>query len=93
MSCVRLNRSDVEALQAEGFPAFGKFVAGRWLGAALSVAGLASAIGLFLTIPLSISRVPKAMAGDEIFPEAISRLTRRLNTLHVDRQRDGVVGI
>ncbi len=74
---------DVETLQAEGFPAFGLFIAGKWLGMTLALGGLASAMGLFLAILLSISRVPKAMADDGIFPEIISRVNRRFNTPHV----------
>jgi amino acid transporter len=72
-----------EVLQAEGYPSLGVVVGGWWLGAALSVGGMASALGLFLSILLSISRVPKAMADDGVFPRAISYVNPRFNTPHI----------
>ncbi len=74
---------DFQVLQAEGFPSLGTLVGGWWLGAVLSLGGMASAMGLYLSILLSISRVPKAMADDGVFPEIISRIHPRYNTPHV----------
>ena len=74
---------DFEVLQSEGFPSLGVLAGGWWLGAALSLGGMASAMGLFLSILLSISRVPKAMADDGIFPKMISIVNPRFNTPHI----------
>ena len=63
-----------ETLSSEGFPSLGLYVGGWWLGALLSVGGMASALGLFLAILLSISRVPKAMADDGILSPTLSKL-------------------
>jgi len=74
---------DFAVLETEGFPSLGTLVSGWWLGAALSLGGMASAMGLFLSILLSISRVPKAMADDGIFPAIISHVNPKFNTPHV----------
>jgi len=74
---------DYGTLQSEGFPSLGIVVGGWWLGAALSVGGMASALGLFLSILLSISRVPKVMADDGVFPKVVSHMNQRFNTPHI----------
>jgi amino acid transporter len=66
---------DVNTLNDEGFPALGSLVGGRWLGALLSVGGMASTLGLFSAVLLSVSRVPKVMADDQLLPS-------RLNAIH-----------
>ncbi|RFZ81843.1 APC family permease [Mucilaginibacter terrenus] len=73
---VAINTGINQQLFSEGgFPALGELIAGRWLGAALAAGGMASSLGLYAAILLSVSRVPKAMADDELLP-------RRLNILH-----------
>jgi amino acid transporter len=74
---------NLDMLQAEGFPSLGLHVGGQWLGALLSFGGMASALGLFLSILLSISRVPKAMADDRLLPPVLSRLHPRFGTPYV----------
>lgn len=74
---------DVEVLQAEGFPSLGLYVGGWWLGALLSVGGMASALGLFLSILLAVSRVPKAMADDGLLSPALSRINPQHHVPHV----------
>ncbi len=74
---------DAGMLEAKGFPYLGSVVSGWWLGAALSVGGMASAVGLFLSVLLYISRVPKAMADDNLLPSAISRLHPGFRTPYV----------
>jgi amino acid transporter len=58
-----------------GFPALGERISGHWLGAILAAGGMASTLGIYAAVLLSVSRVPKAMAGDGLLP-------RRLNVLH-----------
>jgi amino acid transporter len=74
---------DAGVLQAQGFPSLGMHVGGWWLGAALSAGGMASALGLFLSILLSVSRVPKAMADDGILPSVVSKVHKSNNVPYV----------
>jgi amino acid transporter len=75
--------ADAALLESQGFPYLGTLTGGRWLGAILSAAGMASALGLFLSIFLSISRIPKAMADDGLLPHVLTRLHPRYNVPHV----------
>jgi amino acid transporter len=66
---------DHNALNENGFPAVGRLIGGNWLGALLAAGGMASALGLYNAVLLSVSRVPQVMADDGLMP-------RKLNTLH-----------
>jgi amino acid transporter len=74
---------DAEVLTAQGFPSLGLLVGGWWLGAVLSFGGMASALGLFLSILLAISRVPKAMADDGLLSPVISKVHPKHNVPHI----------
>jgi amino acid transporter len=74
---------DPEILLAQGFPSLGLHVGGWWLGALLSLGGMASALGLFLSILLAVSRVPKAMADDGLLSPALSRLHPKHDVPHI----------
>lgn len=74
---------NAEMLQAEGFPYLGLSLGGWYLGALLSAGGMASALGLFLSMLLSISRVPKAMADDALLPKLLTRIHHRFNAPYV----------
>ncbi len=74
---------DAHVLTAQGFPSLGLHIGGWWLGAALSFGGIASALGLFLSILLAISRVPKAMADDGLLPESLSKIHPKHHVPHV----------
>ncbi|WP_374949682.1 APC family permease [Mucilaginibacter sp.] len=63
-----------------GFPALGELVKGRWLGAILAAGGMASSLGIYSAVLLSVSRVPKAMADDGFLPTRINNLHRRFKT-------------
>jgi len=66
---------DPEILRMEGFPLLGRTFGGWWLGALISIGGMASALGLFFSTLLSVSRIPKAMADDEVLPRFIAATT------------------
>jgi amino acid transporter len=67
---------DPEILRREGFPMLGHSIGGWWLGALLSLGGMASALGLFFSTLLSVSRIPKAMADDGVLPGIVAAATR-----------------
>jgi len=67
----------------EGFPALGTLVGGHWLGALIAAGGMASTLGLFSAVLLSVSRIPKVMSDDKLLPPFIHRLHRKYNTPYV----------
>lgn len=66
---------DINTLNEEGFPAVGLLIGGNWLGALLALGGMASALGLFSGVLLSVSRIPKVMSDDQLLPA-------KLHTIH-----------
>jgi amino acid transporter len=70
-------------LEEKGFPALGQLAGGWWLGAALSIGGMASALGLYSAVLLSVSRVPQVMADDSLLPAKIKALHPRFNTPYI----------
>ena len=71
---------DAYTLSEQGYPALGTLAGGKWLGAAVSAGGMASALGLFSAVLLSVSRVPQVMADDGLLPSKINKLHRRFKT-------------
>lgn len=69
-----------EKLSENGFPALGTLVGGQWLGAIISVGGMASAVGLYSAVLLSVSRVPKVMSDDKLLPKKLSVLHSRYHS-------------
>jgi amino acid transporter len=74
---------NLAALEKEGFPIVGSLIGGHWLGALLSFGGMASAIGLYSAVLLSVSRVPKVMADDGLLPQKINQLHPKYKTPYV----------
>jgi len=70
-------------LGEEGFPMLGSMVAGQWLAVILAAGGMASALGLFSAVLLSVSRVPKVMADDQLLPQRLQALHRKYNTPYI----------
>ena len=54
-------------------------VGGRWLRVALVLGGLISAFGMFNALVMSYSRLPLAMAQDDLLPRAFGKLHRKTN--------------
>ncbi len=74
---------DPALLTEEGFPVLGSMIGGEWLGGFLAVGGMASALGLFTNVLLSVSRIPKVMADDGILSSKISSVHSRFGTPYV----------
>jgi amino acid transporter len=70
-------------LSEEGFPALGELVGGRWLGGLVAIGGLASGLGLYCAVLLSVSRVPKVMSDDELLPPKLHELHSKYKTPYI----------
>lgn len=71
---------DFKELSDKGYLLLGVKIAGHWLGVLLSIGGMASALGIFSAVMLSISRVPKVLAEDKLLPMVLSITHKRFNT-------------
>ena len=74
---------NLDLLKEEGFPALGSLVGGHWLALIIAAGGMASTLGLFSAVLLSVSRVPKVMADDHLLPAKLHILHPRFNTPYV----------
>jgi amino acid transporter len=74
---------NLTVLGEEGFPMLGSMVAGQWLAVILAAGGMASALGLFSAVLLSVSRVPKVMADDQLLPQRLQTLHSKYNTPYI----------
>ena len=74
---------DVAVLSQNGFPDAGLKIGGPWLGALLSAAGMASMLGIFAAVLLSVSRILTVMAEDKLLPKLLAVHHRRFNTPYV----------
>jgi amino acid transporter len=70
-------------LADEGFPALGELIGGRWLSILIAVGGMAAYLGIFAAVLLSVSRVPKAMADDNLLPKWFSKPHPRFGTPYI----------
>ncbi|MCC8424524.1 APC family permease [Mucilaginibacter sp. UR6-11] len=70
-------------LTNEGFPALGTLIGGRWLGALLALGGMASTLGIYAAVLLSVSRVPQVMSEDSLLPARLNKLHTRFQTPYV----------
>ena len=74
---------DFKVLSEEGFPSIAAVTSVSWLGPLLAVGGMASAVGLFSAVLLSVSRVPKVMADDGLMPEKLNALHSKYQTPYI----------
>ncbi|WP_419700363.1 APC family permease [Mucilaginibacter sp. NFX135] len=72
-----------DTLTNDGFPALGVLVAGRWLGIAIAAGGMASTLGIYAAVLLSVSRVPQVMSEDHLLPAGLNKLHRRFKTPYI----------
>jgi amino acid transporter len=70
-------------LSDKGFPAVAELVAGKWLGGFIAFAGMASSLGIYAAVLLSVSRVPKVMADDDLLPQMLNKEHPRFKTPYV----------
>jgi amino acid transporter len=71
---------DPKVLSDNRFPALGELIGGHWLGALIAIGGMASAMGIYTAVLLSVSRIPKVMADDKLLPKALTKLHPKYNT-------------
>ena len=69
-----------QLLSDKRFPVLGEFIGGHWLGALIALGGMASALGIYTAVLLSVSRIPKVMADDGLLPKALNKLHAKYNT-------------
>jgi amino acid transporter len=74
---------DVNTLNEEGFPVLGNLIGGKWLGALLAAGGMASGLGLYSAVLLSVSRIPQVMADDRLLPAKLHTLHPKFKTPYV----------
>jgi amino acid transporter len=72
-----------DTLTNDGFPALGVLVGGHWLGVVIAVGGMASTLGIYAAVLLSVSRVPQAMSDDRLLPASLHKLHPRFKTPYV----------
>ena len=61
----------------------GAVIGGKWLGGLLSIGGMASMMGIFIAVLLSVSRVPAVMGNDRLLPTAFSRMHSKFQTPYI----------
>lgn len=75
-----VNPSDLEN---NGFPFLGSLVGGKALGTLIAVGGMASTLGLYSAVLLSVSRIPKVMSDDGMLPVKLQALHPRFKSPYV----------
>jgi amino acid transporter len=78
-------RSGIPAadLADKGIPYLAALIGGHWLGVLLAVGGMASMLGIFCAVLLSVSRVPAAMGKDRLLPNIFTRLHSKFQTPYI----------
>lgn len=79
----QLSGIDLALLNENGFPALGRLIGGHWLGALIAGGGMASALGLYSAVLLSVSRVPQVMAQDRLLPSKLTALHPKFGTPYI----------
>ena len=78
-----LSGINAKTLNDNLFPALGELVGGHWLGSFLAIGGMASCLGIYASVLLSVSRVPMVMAEDNLLPEKLNKRHKRFNTPYI----------
>lgn len=88
LAALTVTRSGIDAAAididgAGGFPALGVLIGGHWLGILIAAGGMASAVGLYSAVLLSVSRIPQVMADDQLLPAFLCSLHPRFKTPYI----------
>jgi amino acid transporter len=67
----------------DGFPALAVLVGGHWLGALIAIGGMASCLGIYASVLLSVSRVPMVMAEDDLLPARLNKQHKKFKTPYI----------
>ncbi|MDP4214231.1 MAG: APC family permease [Bacteroidota bacterium] len=67
----------------KGIPYLGTLIGGNSLGGLLSIGGMASMLGIFSAVMLSVSRVPAVMGRDKLLPQKFTRLHSKYQTPYI----------
>lgn len=70
-------------LSEQGFPSLGELVGGRTLGTIIALGGMASTLGLYSAVLLSVSRIPKVMSDDGLLPQKLQALHPKFKSPYV----------
>lgn len=70
-------------LSEEGFPSLGQLIGGKLLGSIIALGGMASALGLYSAVLLSVSRIPKVMSDDGMLPHKLQALHPKYKSPYV----------
>jgi amino acid transporter len=70
-------------LADKGIPFLGTFIGGNSLGVLLAMGGMASMLGIFCAVLLSVSRVPSVMGKDNLLPKFFCKLHPRYQTPYI----------
>ncbi|WP_295653690.1 APC family permease [uncultured Mucilaginibacter sp.] len=73
----------LQGIVSDTFSSLGSFIGGKWLGAFVAFGGLASTFGIYSSVLLSVSRVPKVMADDGFLPRHLNKMHLKYNTPYV----------
>jgi amino acid transporter len=85
LAALAVSRSgiDIVALKDGGFPLLGQLIGGHSLGMLIAAGGMASTLGLYSAVLLSVSRVPQVMGDDKLLPAVFCTLHRRFKTPYI----------
>ncbi|MEN0055185.1 MAG: APC family permease [Mucilaginibacter sp.] len=72
-----------DTLTNDGFPALGVLVGGQWLGIVIAAGGMASTLGIYAAVLLSVSRVPQVMSDDDLLPAGLNKLHSKFKTPYI----------
>ncbi len=93
LAALAVHRSGISASELDDgkFPVLGTLAGGHWLGALIAAGGMASSLGLYSAVLLSVSRIPQVMADDRLLPPWLCRLHSRFGTPYLSIIASSVV--